>query len=214
MVATQWADSNLPTTHDLNAKHPATPPFVACWRPIYITYTLKLSLMIRNAFYFIACAFALVIIGCTGEKQVADGAIKLDNFTHSSCKDRVATVPMDYVGKPIPTDGEYIKYEADNDGNLIIKHVNAVFNCRSESLRASLTEADGEITLNETEVDGQADCFCPYDLNFKIGKLTNRKYTLTVLQNSKAHKKFSFEYRKGLRGKAVIRIGTPIEKDL
>ena len=36
--------------------------------------------MIRNAFYFIACAFALVIIGCTGEKQVADGAIKLDNL--------------------------------------------------------------------------------------------------------------------------------------
>ena len=203
MVATQWADSNLPTTHDLNAKHPATLPFVACWRPIYITYTLKLSLMIRNAFYFIACAFALVIIGCTGEKQVTEGAIKLDKFTHSSCKDRVATVPMDNLGKPIPT-----------DGNLIIKHVNAVFNCRSESLRTTLTEADGEITLNETEVDGQADCFCPYDLNFKIGKLTNRKYTLTVFQNSKAHKKFSFEYRKGLRGKAVIRIGTPIEKDL
>ena len=170
--------------------------------------------MIRNAFYFIACAFALVIIGCTGEKQVADGAIKLDNFTHSSCKKLTGTVPMDNVGKPIPTDGEYIEYEADNDGNLIIKHVNAVFNCRPESLRASLTEADGEITLNETEVDGQADCFCPYDLNFKIGKLTNRKYTLTVFQNSKAHKKFSFEYRKGLRGKAVIRIGTPIEKDL
>ena len=109
--------------------------------------------MIRNAFYFIACAFALVIIGCTGEKQVADGAIKLDNFTHSSCKDRVATVPMDYVGKPIPTDGEYIEYEADNDGNLIVKHVNAVFNCRPESLRASLTEADGEIDRKSTRLN-------------------------------------------------------------
>lgn len=48
----------------------------------------------------------------------------------------------------------------------------------------------------------------------KIDKLTNRKYTLTVNQNSKAHKRFSFEYRKGLRGKVVIRVGTPIEKDL
>ena len=111
MVATQWADSNLPTMHDLNAKHPATLPFVACWRPIYITYTLKLSPMIRNPFYFIACAFAPVIIGCTGEKHVSEGAIKLNKFTHSICKDRFATVPMDYVGKTITTDGEYIELE-------------------------------------------------------------------------------------------------------
>ena len=92
---------------------------------------------------------------------------------HSGCKP---------VGQGLAlVSGECLQYDWTGQGTLVLKHINAGFNCCPERLLGSVAIQDHTITLTETEVGGLCDCNCLYDLDYAITNLDPGHYTLVVV---------------------------------
>lgn len=72
-----------------------------------------------------------------------------------------------------------IIWEYDGQGLLSIQHVNACLNCCPEN-SATVTVSGGEITLDETTVNGLCDCICLFDIDFVVENLQPGEYTIAV----------------------------------
>jgi len=62
---------------------------------------------------------------------------------------------------------------------LLLKHVNAAFNC-CPTIATDITVEDGAITVVETELDGRCDCYCLFDLYYMTVNLPVGEYTISV----------------------------------
>lgn len=91
-----------------------------------------------------------------------------------------------FVGCKEPGDPEY---SADSERfveevvgcKLIVRHIDAVYNCCIEDITVSVTVSGQVIDLYETEVlSAPCDCLCPYDITTEIFGLPPGVYTVQV----------------------------------
>jgi hypothetical protein len=94
---------------------------------------------------------------------------KLTNYT--DCKKSKEDSP--------PSDKDCIKYDYDGNKILLLKHVNAGFNC-CPAITANINVTGNVITIEEIEISGYCDCLCLYDLNYEISNLDSGEYLITV----------------------------------
>jgi hypothetical protein len=67
------------------------------------------------------------------------------------------------------------------DCKLIVRHIDAVYNCCIEDIAVSVTVSDQVIDLYETEIlYAPCDCLCPYDITTEIFDLPPGVYTVQV----------------------------------
>ena len=132
-------------------------------------------------------------VGCSNdnEKTKDDAPLTLRNFVHTGCKE---------------LDGyeESVEYSCKSSGRLYIRHVNAVFNCCAEELRANASVTDNRIIITESEKSSACDCICPYDLSFEVGPLTDGKYTVVINRDTQEYTTFVIDFDKNLSGRFVI----------
>jgi hypothetical protein len=83
-----------------------------------------------------------------------------------------------------PPDQDCIQYQYDGEGVLLLKHVNAGFNCCPDEILADITIVENVITIGEGESleDGGCDCLCLFDVNYQISDLPPGEYTIVVHQ--------------------------------
>ncbi len=118
--------------------------------------------------------FSVTVVGCAdkedkpNEQSVFAG---VKDLSHTNCK----TVTRSSVRK------EYLEL-SEEDKYLVIKHINAVFNCCPKELLVTSKISNDTIFINETEKESLCDCICPYDLNYKIGALNYSKYHVILGQ--------------------------------
>lgn len=81
-----------------------------------------------------------------------------------------------------PPDQDCIEYQYDGEGTLLLKHVNAGFNCCVDDILAEITLVGNLITITEIEEPpgGWCDCICLYDVDYQINDLPPGEYTITV----------------------------------
>lgn len=79
-----------------------------------------------------------------------------------------------------PQERDCIYYEYSNQGALVLKHVNAAFNCCPEKIEADISIENGTIAIAEREENGLCDCMCLYDLDYEIRNLPLGAYQITV----------------------------------
>ena len=77
-------------------------------------------------------------------------------------------------------DRECLQFTWDGNGTLVLRHINAGFNCCPDQLLGSVAIQDGAITLTESELHGLCFCLCLYDLDYEILHLKPGLYTLQV----------------------------------
>ncbi len=80
-----------------------------------------------------------------------------------------------------PPDQDCMEHQYDGEGVLLLKHVNAGFNCCPE-IAADITIAGDIITIEEIEISGDCDCICLFDVNYEIRDLPPGEYTIRVIE--------------------------------
>jgi hypothetical protein len=99
-----------------------------------------------------------------------------DMLGYSGCKE---------FGKDPGTspDQDCIEYQYDGQGVLLMKHVNAGFNCCPDTILAGVSLVGNTIIITENESlepSGGCDCICLFDVDYQVDNLPPGEYTITV----------------------------------
>jgi hypothetical protein len=100
-------------------------------------------------------------------------------LNYSGCKEFQKGTAIDST----PPDQDCIEYQYDGSSVLLLKHVNAGFNCCPDDILADITIEDNVITIEEDEsleISGGCDCICLFDVNYRISNLPPGEYTIRV----------------------------------
>ncbi len=146
--------------------------------------------MKSRTLFIMLLTLLLGVVGCNKQEngQVPETGVK--DFTSSICKGTLRAEPE-----------ESGTFQAVEDGYLLMKHLNAVFNCCPGQLFVTVTMVGNEITINEDETEQGCKCVCPYDLSYKVGPLlTSKEYTIVLKQKGIIRARFNIRYAPGLSG--------------
>ncbi|MCK4224718.1 MAG: hypothetical protein KAX39_06030 [candidate division Zixibacteria bacterium] len=100
-------------------------------------------------------------------------------LNYYGCKEFQKGTPVDST----PPDQDCIEYQYDGASVLLLKHVNAGFNCCPDEILADITIEDNVITIDEDEsleLTGGCDCLCLFDVDYQISNLPPGEYTIRV----------------------------------
>jgi hypothetical protein len=76
-----------------------------------------------------------------------------------------------------------VEFSFDNLNNkLIIKHVNAGFNCCQDSIYCDISLDGDTIKIVESDQNPRCKCECLYDLDFEINGVTTKKYLIALIE--------------------------------
>lgn len=124
------------------------------------------------------CVFVsmvLLVVGCQDSQadELLPSGILVE---YQGCKEWTA-------GTEIETDvaksQDCIEYTYDGQ-TLILKHVNAGFNCCPGEILADIDIEGNLITITENEQEAGCYCLCLFDLDFRIDNIKPGEYTLRV----------------------------------
>lgn len=145
----------------------------------------RTSPLLRSALMFsLALPMILLILPvCTGTKSVPSSPHEIgpptgDLVRASECKSFLYA-PSD---SGVPQNKDCIEYTYCADSTLVLKHVNAAFNCCPEALFASFEFQDSIIIIEENEAAALCDCDCLYDLDYRIRHLSPGVYRIKVIE--------------------------------
>ncbi len=81
-----------------------------------------------------------------------------------------------------PPDQDCIEYQYDGASVLMLKHINAGFNCCPDEILADITIENNVITIEESQSldSGGCPCLCLFDLDYEINNLPPGEYTIRV----------------------------------
>jgi hypothetical protein len=96
---------------------------------------------------------------------------------YEGCKEFQKGAGMDGT----PPDQDCMEYQYDGESVLLLKHVNAGFNCCPE-IAADVTIEGNVITIEEIEISGDCDCICLFDMDYEIRDLPPGEYTIRVTE--------------------------------
>ena len=81
------------------------------------------------------------------------------------------------------SDQDCLEYDYDGDSVLVLKHVNAAFNCCLDSFTAAFDFTGRRITIAEIEwLTTPCHCLCLYDVDLRITGLPVGTWTITVVE--------------------------------
>lgn len=75
---------------------------------------------------------------------------------------------------------EYMLLSVNDNYFLKVEHINAMFNCSPGQIIVIASVKGNEVIINEYETEGNANCICPYDLDYVIGPLRYETYNLVL----------------------------------
>jgi hypothetical protein len=78
-----------------------------------------------------------------------------------------------------PKNFDCIEYDYNDEDLLLLKHVNAGFNCCPE-ITANISIIENKIIIKEIELSGDCDCICLFDVYYRIEDLSPGEYTISV----------------------------------
>ena len=152
-------------------------------------------------FSVIALFLLLGGAGCEKEKT---NEMQLRDFSYVGCKENTDKTKQSF-SESILKNQEYIEYRAIEDGYLHIKHINAQFNCCPDTIKVNFSTGNNGFVITEDEQNPKCNCFCNYDLEYKIGPLSSGKHTIFIYKGSIEQKKFNINYTPSTEGKITIK---------
>jgi hypothetical protein len=75
-----------------------------------------------------------------------------------------------------------IEYQYNGANTLILRHINAGFNCCPGEITADIKFSGKVITINEMEAEQACDCLCLFDLDYEIINLAPGEYTIRIIE--------------------------------
>ncbi len=85
-------------------------------------------------------------------------------------------------GSTIGPDRDCVEYSFTDDNVLILRHVNAAFNCCPGTISAGAAIRGDTLTITERESARACHCTCLYDLEYRIPGMRPGTYTVVILE--------------------------------
>jgi hypothetical protein len=129
----------------------------------------------------------------TGLVTFQQGCKKEMSVSHSECKDFTgkSSSPVNGFG----SDTTCLVYNfIPAESKLVLKHINAGFNCCPGNLYCDADVQDSVIILTESEQEALCDCLCLYDLDIIVPGVLKRKY-LVVMEEPYANGQESIQFQ-------------------
>ena len=136
---------------------------------LQVSYTLK---ALKDQVNVHMWGSVVEIITIEKSESIEDNDITAKLVNHSSCKESFTN----YMSSD-----DCIEYHYDGENILLLKHINAAFNCCPE-IAANISIFNDTIRIEEIEISGDCNCVCLYDLEYEIKELMPGEYTIQVIE--------------------------------
>ncbi|MCX6306498.1 MAG: hypothetical protein NT040_16160 [Bacteroidetes bacterium] len=137
--------------------------------------------MKTSAYFFLGIAlFAVLVIGCHKDKKEEEkNKVPLTGklISVSACKGKSYSMIADTV-----TTLSCVKYTFEpGNGTVMMKHINAGFNCCPE-IACSIAVKGDTIIVQEIEKQGICGCLCLYDLDIELNDASQKCYQVKFIE--------------------------------
>jgi hypothetical protein len=95
----------------------------------------------------------------------------------SGCK----AIGVSRAGQFSSSESDCVEYDYDEESGLVLRHINAGFNCCSAA-SANISVEGNLITVEETESGDLCHCLCLYDMEYRIEALPPGEYTIKFIE--------------------------------
>lgn len=127
----------------------------------------------------VVCVTCLMFSGCKKSSEVQPDPIGA-LLQYNGCKQFLDNTQENGFA-PGPHN-DCIEYQYNGSGKLILRHINAGFNCCPGVITATIEFNGNLITITETEAEQACRCLCLFDLDFEISNLSPGQYTIRVIE--------------------------------
>ncbi|MBI5324296.1 MAG: hypothetical protein HZB41_03285 [Ignavibacteriae bacterium] len=129
---------------------------------------------------FIVILFSYIISGCEKNSISNVGKPTGALVQYSECKNTiVGKTEIDITSNNL----DCIEYSYDVKSNsLILKHINAGFNCCPGKITADISINSDAIIINEKEQEAGCHCNCLFDIDYKIENLISRSFKIVIVE--------------------------------
>lgn len=119
----------------------------------------------------ISLLVGVLITGCDREKPI----------NHSNCKDFSLKSTAESGDYGSDTSCACYTYNFQ-EKKLILKHINAGFNCCPGEIYCDIDIENDTIFLTESEEKADCDCDCLYDIDIDISEVKKQKYYISIYE--------------------------------
>jgi hypothetical protein len=120
--------------------------------------------------------------GCkksTDAQLVPAGAL----LQSSGCKQFLANASGQLDGYVPGQHEDCLEYHYNGTDTLVLRHINAGFNCEPGEITANIEFNGNVITITERESQqAAADCLCLFDIDYEIINLAPGEYTIRIIE--------------------------------
>lgn len=122
----------------------------------------------------------LIITGCEHDKE-ANNQVNINGslVNHSNCKSLITVTGYLEIHDTLSC----VEYSFNaSDNKLLLKHINAGFNCCPDSLYSNISVSNDTIIVREYEYLQNCYCNCLYDLDFEIYRVNSQHYVIRFIE--------------------------------
>lgn len=128
--------------------------------------------------YLLLPVICLIAIGCDkNNEETTQPQVEGSLINHSDC--------ISFKTRPADADSNEscIEYTFDSTSNkLLLKHLNAGFNCAPGELSCEITFSNDTIFVEEFETWAIANCNCLFNLDIEINGIKAKRYYLKMIE--------------------------------
>jgi hypothetical protein len=117
-------------------------------------------------------------VGCKKSSEVTPSSTLLQS---NGCKQFLANTSGELDEFAPGQHEDCLEYQYNGTDTLVVRHINAGFNCEPGEITADIEFNGNVITITERESQQAADCLCLFDLDYEIINLAPGEYTLRVI---------------------------------
>jgi len=141
-----------------------------------MVYNFKKISQMKLFHFFTLVILFLFCFGCEGNdiQEKIISPVKFDG-----CKSLISSESINEVS----FDKDCIQYQYNKEKSLSITHINAGMNCCPGNITAEINIEDNIITIIERETEHSCRCLCLYDLEYKITKLEEGEYKISIIES-------------------------------
>jgi len=143
---------------------------------------MNLKRTLLGIFCLVVCLGLVTIGGCkksADAQMVPAGAL----LQRTDCKQFLANAsgPGDVLFAPGQED-DCIEYHYNGANTLVLRHINAGFNCCPGEITAEIDFNNSLITITEREREQGCRCLCLFDLDYEVLNLAPGVYTIRIIE--------------------------------
>ncbi len=100
-------------------------------------------------------------------------------LNYEGCKNTQAHTTADRR-QPTGVVQECIQYQYDGSSKLLIKHINALFNCCPGEIKAGFEFTENMITIREWSTEHACRCKCHFDVNYQFSNINSGNLIIRI----------------------------------